>query len=121
MIEINFWKIFLVLLVALVVLGPERLPKIARQLGRWIAQLRFFVTNTQKEFLQNSSEISTDQSDHQAEVKTPERQVPLSTTQTLAADASSQQEPEKQGEVQSSIESLLSTKNTASCHKISDP
>jgi sec-independent protein translocase protein TatB len=120
MIEINFWKIFLVLLVALVVLGPERLPKVARQLGRWIAQLRFFVANTQKEFVQNSSELSTDQSDHQqAEVETPEQQVPLSTTQTLAADILSQQ-PEKQGEAHGSAESVPCTKNTVSCHKISD-
>lgn len=33
-------EIFVILLVALVVLGPERLPVVARKLGRWTAELR---------------------------------------------------------------------------------
>lgn len=33
-------EIIIILLVALVVLGPERLPEIARKLGRWSVELR---------------------------------------------------------------------------------
>lgn len=40
MIEISFWKIMLVLVVALVVLGPEQLPKAARTFGSFISTIR---------------------------------------------------------------------------------
>lgn len=33
-------EIFVILLVALVVLGPQRLPVVARKLGRWTSELR---------------------------------------------------------------------------------
>ena len=33
-------EIIIILLVALIVLGPRRLPEIARQLGKWTAELR---------------------------------------------------------------------------------
>lgn len=33
-------EIIVILLVALVVLGPQRLPELARKLGRWTAELR---------------------------------------------------------------------------------
>ncbi len=49
MIEISIWKILLVLLVALVVLGPEQLPKVARTLGKWLGVLRGSVKQVQKE------------------------------------------------------------------------
>lgn len=33
-------EIFVILLVALVVLGPQRLPEVARKIGQWTAELR---------------------------------------------------------------------------------
>ncbi|HLU31218.1 MAG TPA: twin-arginine translocase TatA/TatE family subunit [Acidimicrobiia bacterium] len=33
-------EIIIILLVALIVLGPQRLPQVARKLGRWSAELR---------------------------------------------------------------------------------
>jgi Tat protein translocase TatB subunit len=33
-------EFFIILLVALIVLGPQRLPDVARKLGRWAAELR---------------------------------------------------------------------------------
>lgn len=33
-------EIIIILLVALIVLGPQRLPEVARKLGRWSAELR---------------------------------------------------------------------------------
>ncbi len=43
MFDIGFWELVVVGIVALVVLGPERLPVVARQVGRWIGRMRGFV------------------------------------------------------------------------------
>ncbi len=43
MFDIGFWEIFLILVLALVVIGPERLPKAARSAGYWFGRARRFV------------------------------------------------------------------------------
>ena len=40
MFDISFWKLVLIFAVGLVVLGPEKLPKVAAQLGNWAGQAR---------------------------------------------------------------------------------
>lgn len=40
MFEIGFWELALIFGLGLVVLGPERLPKVAAQLGRYAGQAR---------------------------------------------------------------------------------
>ena len=40
MFEIGFWELALILVLGLVVLGPEKLPKVAAQLGRYAGQAR---------------------------------------------------------------------------------
>jgi sec-independent protein translocase protein TatB len=40
MVEIGFSKVLLILCIALVVLGPEKLPKLAAQVGRWTGRAR---------------------------------------------------------------------------------
>ena len=40
MFDIGFWEMSLIALIALVVLGPERLPKLARTAGHWIGRAR---------------------------------------------------------------------------------
>jgi len=40
MFDIGIWEIALILLVALLVVGPERLPGLARKLGLWINRAR---------------------------------------------------------------------------------
>lgn len=49
MIEISVWKIFLVLLVAFLVLGPNHLPQTARRLGRLLKEFRGILNTVQKE------------------------------------------------------------------------
>ena len=40
MFEVGFTEIVLILGIALLVLGPEKLPKLANQLGRWAGRAR---------------------------------------------------------------------------------
>lgn len=37
---VGFWELIILLLIGLIVLGPERLPRVANQLGTWIGQAR---------------------------------------------------------------------------------
>ncbi|MFP4252616.1 MAG: Sec-independent protein translocase protein TatB [Guyparkeria sp.] len=45
----SFWEVFLVLVVALLVIGPERLPGVARKAGEWTYKVRKFVANAKAE------------------------------------------------------------------------
>lgn len=40
MFEVGFTELLLIFAIALVVLGPQRLPKLAQQVGRWIGRAR---------------------------------------------------------------------------------
>jgi sec-independent protein translocase protein TatB len=50
MFDIGFSELVLIGVLALLVLGPKRLPEVARTAGRWMAQLRRFVTNVKQDF-----------------------------------------------------------------------
>ena len=43
MFDIGFWELTLILIVALLVVGPERLPRMARSAGLWMGRMRRFV------------------------------------------------------------------------------
>ncbi|MCU7905072.1 MAG: Sec-independent protein translocase protein TatB [Candidatus Thiodiazotropha sp. (ex Epidulcina cf. delphinae)] len=45
MFDVGFWELTIIALVALVVIGPERLPKVARTAGHWLGRGRRFVAN----------------------------------------------------------------------------
>jgi len=47
--DIAFSELVVVALVALIVLGPKRLPEVARTAGRWAARLRRFIDDTRRE------------------------------------------------------------------------
>lgn len=49
MFDIGFWELTLIALVALVVLGPKRLPEAASTAGRWLGKLRQFVANVKRD------------------------------------------------------------------------
>jgi Tat protein translocase TatB subunit len=37
---IGFWELILLFLIGLIVLGPERLPRVSNQIGSWLGQAR---------------------------------------------------------------------------------
>lgn len=45
MFDIGFFELLLIGVVALLVIGPERLPTVARQAGAWMGRARRFVRN----------------------------------------------------------------------------
>lgn len=49
MFDISFTELALCFLVALVVLGPQKLPKVARTVGRWVGQARVYMRNLSAE------------------------------------------------------------------------
>lgn len=49
MFDIGFSEMLVVAVVALVVLGPERLPRVARQAGQWIGRLQRYVTEVKSD------------------------------------------------------------------------
>lgn len=43
MFDIGFWELALLAVIGLIVLGPERLPAVARTVGLWIGRARGYV------------------------------------------------------------------------------
>jgi|SaaInl7_135m_RNA_FD_contig_31_2438388_length_782_multi_9_in_0_out_0_2 sec-independent protein translocase protein TatB len=49
MFDIGFWELMIIGLVALLVVGPERLPKLAYTAGKWLGKGRSMVTSIKHE------------------------------------------------------------------------
>lgn len=49
MFDVGFWELLLIGIVALVVVGPERLPEVARTTGRWVSKARRFVAGVKSD------------------------------------------------------------------------
>ena len=49
MFDIGFIELLLIGVVGLVVVGPERLPKVASTLGRWVGRARHFISNVKND------------------------------------------------------------------------
>ena len=60
MFDIGFSELVFIALLGLLVLGPKRLPEVARTAGRWVGKLRHFVANAKQDFDQqlNSEDLS---------------------------------------------------------------
>jgi sec-independent protein translocase protein TatB len=52
MFDIGFWELFLIAIVALVVVGPERLPKLVRITGLWIGRANSSIQSIRNEISQ---------------------------------------------------------------------
>jgi sec-independent protein translocase protein TatB len=82
MLDFGFSEILLTSAIALVVLGPERLPKVARQVGNWMGRARVMARQlgeqlerevSAEEFLKDQNKIAASRAAPQA---TPPRYAP---------------------------------------------
>lgn len=57
MFDFGFWELALILIISLIVLGPERLPEFASQLGSFIKKIKDFANNI-KTNIENESKLN---------------------------------------------------------------
>jgi len=58
MFDIGFSELVLIAIVALLVIGPDRLPKVARTAGLWVGKMKGFVTSVKADI---DHELATDE------------------------------------------------------------
>src|SRR5215469_7619517 len=56
----DFSEILVIFVIALVVLGPERLPKLAATVGRWIGRARSMARQFREQLEQEASRLQTE-------------------------------------------------------------
>jgi sec-independent protein translocase protein TatB len=61
MFEVGFTEIILILGIALLVLGPEKLPKLANQLGRWAGRARAMARQLRQQLDEEVTVISREE------------------------------------------------------------
>ncbi|MYH91702.1 MAG: twin-arginine translocase subunit TatB, partial [Gammaproteobacteria bacterium] len=49
MFDVGFWELTIIGVVALIIVGPERLPGLARTAGLWIGKARRMVTDVKRD------------------------------------------------------------------------
>ncbi len=49
MFDIGFWEVALILVLALIVIGPEKLPQVARTVGHWVGRARKYIEGVKNE------------------------------------------------------------------------
>ena len=56
MFDFGFWEIALILMISLIILGPERLPVFASQLGSFVRRIKDFANNVKRN-IENESRM----------------------------------------------------------------
>lgn len=61
MFDIGFWELITIAIVALLIIGPERLPQFARDTGRYVSKIRKFINTAKREL---EKELHLDQANN---------------------------------------------------------
>lgn len=59
MFEVGFSELLLIFAIALVVLGPQRLPKLAQQVGRWVGRARAMARQFREQLEEEAHNLET--------------------------------------------------------------
>lgn len=59
MFEVGFTELLLIFALALIVLGPEKLPKLAQQVGRWVGRARAMARQFRDQLEEEASNLET--------------------------------------------------------------
>ncbi len=86
MFDIGFWEILLILILALVVIGPQRLPRAARTLGLWVGKARRYVEGVKGEMEQEFDITEFKRVIHNQEVQLKELQQKINRPASEHAD-----------------------------------
>ncbi|MCH7893723.1 MAG: twin-arginine translocase subunit TatB [Proteobacteria bacterium] len=71
MFDIGFWELVILFALALVVLGPKRLPELAATLGRWLGRARFMARSLKTQI---DTELAIERANEAAAKKDKEKQ-----------------------------------------------
>ena len=95
MFDVGFSELALIALIGLLVLGPKRLPEVARTLGSWLGRLRAWIANVKQDLDReiNSEELAEFRK-LKAELEETKRIIEQSASQTLAQAQSGLEPPE---------------------------
>ena len=94
MFDIGFWELFLILVLALLVVGPERLPKAARTAGYWLGKARRYVEGVKEEMASEFDVNELKRMIHNQEVQINELQNQLNETVSLEDKPETPPEPD---------------------------
>ncbi|HWO94244.1 MAG TPA: Sec-independent protein translocase protein TatB [Dehalococcoidia bacterium] len=72
---VGFLEILVVLVLALIVIGPQRLPEVAVQLGRAVGQMRRYANQFRREFMEEFGDIQAEWEMSQKEYREVQRQL----------------------------------------------
>lgn len=88
MFDVGFSELVLCFLVALVVLGPEKLPPLARNLGRWTGQARSYLRHLSNELERetNAAELKKTLQDTERELR-EQSQAVTSEVKSIGSDS----------------------------------
>ncbi|MCW8831129.1 MAG: Sec-independent protein translocase protein TatB [Gammaproteobacteria bacterium] len=86
MFDVGFWEILLILILALVVIGPERLPGAARTLGLWIGKGRRYIEGVKNEVEQEFDISEFKRVIHNQEIQLNELQQKVNQSANIGAD-----------------------------------
>jgi sec-independent protein translocase protein TatB len=84
MLDVGFSEILLTSAIALIVLGPERLPKVARQVGNWMGRARAMARQLSEQLEREVSEVDALNADNL--LKPPNKTDPGPSSPSAATD-----------------------------------
>ncbi len=71
MFDVGFWEMLLIGVVGILVIGPEKLPEVARNVGKWVGKARRYVANVRRDFESeiNSSDLRELLGEQEAQIR----------------------------------------------------